>query len=240
MAEYTARLKKHEEVAHETMAFSFEKPEGLDYKAGQSAEWILTDSPEDNSGGESRTLSFASAPHEQDIMLATRMRDSAFKRALSEMEPGGEIRLKGPQGSFKLHNDETTPAVFLTGGIGATAVRSIVLQALHDRVPHRIHLFYSNRRPEDAAFLQEFEASRDANPEYTFVPTMTAMEESNREWDGETGHIDKNMLTRYIDDLGRPIYYIDGPPDMVEDLARMLEDAGVSDDNIRTEEFSGY
>ena len=66
------------------------------------------------------------------------------------------------------------------------------------------------------------------------------MEKSSRVWHGETGVISKAMLLKYIDDLTLPIYYIDGPPAMVNAMRQILSEAGVNDDNIRTEEFLGY
>jgi Na+-transporting NADH:ubiquinone oxidoreductase subunit NqrF len=76
------------------------------------------------------------------------------------------------------------------------------------------------------------------------VGTMTEMEKSSREWHGETGYISKPMLLKYIGDLKLPIYYVDnyvdGPPAMVTAMRETLGEAGVDDDNIRTEEFSGY
>ncbi len=237
---YKVRLKRKQEIAAGTMAFYFEKPQGFTYKAGQSADFTLINPAETDAEGDTRTLSLASAPYESDLMLATRMRDTAFKRVLKTMEPGTEVTLDAPRGSFTLHNDVDIPAVFLTGGIGVTPVRSIVLQAVHDQVPHRILVFYSNRRPEDAAFLDELMESHDTNPNYTFVGTMTRMKESSRKWHGETGFISKAMLLKSIDDLTLPIYYIDGPPAMVNAMQEMLGEAGVDDKNIRTEEFWGY
>ncbi|KXW57548.1 terephthalate 1,2-dioxygenase, reductase component 1 [Ferrovum myxofaciens] len=237
---YKVRLKFKREIAAETMAFYFEKPQEFAYKAGQSADCTLINPAETDAEGDTRALSLASAPYESDLMLATRMRDTAFKRILKTMEPGTELALDAPHGSFTLHNNVSIPAVFLTGGIGITPVRSIVLQAMHDRVPHRILVFYSNKRPEDAAFLGELMKSRETNPNYTFIGTMTQMKESSREWHGETGFISKAMLLKFIDDLTLPIYYIDGPPAMVNAMREILSAAGVDDDNIRTEEFSGY
>lgn len=69
---------------------------------------------------------------------------------------------------------------------------------------------------------------------------MTKMEKSQRRWHGETGHIDERMLAKYIGDLTSPIYYIVGPPAMVDALGNVLNAAGVNTDNIRTEEFTGY
>jgi uncharacterized protein YeaO (DUF488 family) len=240
MSIYKTRLKSRQEIAAGTMAFHFEKPEGFAYKAGQFADYTLITPPETDAEGNTRGFSLARAPYEDDLMLATRMRDTAFKRVLKNMEHGTELTLDAPYGSFTLHNNTQIPAVFLTGGIGVTPVRSIILQAVHDNVPHRIVVFDSNRRPEDAAFVDELMEPQKKNPNYTFVGTMTQMEKSDREWHGETGYITKAMLLKYVGDLTLPIYYIDGPPAMVNAMRETLGEAGVDDDDIRTEEFSGY
>ncbi len=70
---------------------------------------------------------------------------------------------------------------------------------------------------------------------------MTKMEHSRNTWTGETGYITKAMLERYIiDDLTAPIYYSTGPASLVAAMRKTLNEAGVDDDNIRTEEFTGY
>lgn len=240
MPSYKVKLKCKRKIAEGTMAFHFEKPAGFVYKAGQFADCTLINPAETDAEGNSRIFSLASAPYESELMVATRMRDTAFKRVLKTMEPGMEVALNAPHGSFTLHNNQSVPAVFLTGGIGVTPVRSIILQAIHDKLSHRIIVFYSNRRPEDAAFLDDLRESHTANPNYTFVGTMTQMEKSSREWHGKTGVISKAMLLKFIEDLTIPIYYIDGPPAMVKAMRQMLNETGVDDDNIRREEFSGY
>jgi len=237
---YETRLKGREEIACGTMVFHFEKPPGFDYKAGQFADYTLVNPSENDAEGSTRGFSLTSAPYENDLMAATRMRDTAFKRVLKTMEIGTDFLLDAPYGSFTLHNNSKIPAVFITGGIGITPVRSIVLQATHDKLPHKIFLFDSNRRPEDAAFLDDLMEAQKENPNFTFVGTMTEMEKSDREWHDETGLINKEMLLKYIGDLTLPIYYLCGPASMVAAMRKILNEAGVDDDNIRTEEFSGY
>lgn len=237
---YRTKLKSKEEIAAGTMAFHLEKPAGFIFKAGQFGDFTLVDPSETDAEGNIRGFSLASAPYEADLMFATRMRDTAFKRVLKTMEVGTEITLDAPYGSFTLHNNAKKPAVFLTGGIGVTPVRSIVLQAAHDKLPHKIFLFDSNRRPEDSAFLDELMNAQQQNPNYTFVGTMTDMEKSDLKWEGETGYITKAMLEKHVGDLTLPIYYLAGPASMVTAMRKTLNEAGVDDDNIRTEEFSGY
>ena len=240
MSIYETRLKKREEIADGTMAFYFEKPPKFDFKAGQFADYTLVDPSETDAEGNIRGFSLASAPYEEDLMSATRMRDTAFKRVLKTMKIGTELILDAPYGSFTLHNNSKVPAVFITGGIGITPVRSIILQATHDKLPHKIFLFDSNRRPEDAAFLDDLKEAEEKNPNFTFVGTMTKMENSSRAWPGETSLINKEILSKYVGDLTAPIYYLCGPASMVAAMRKILNDAGVDDDNIRTEEFSGY
>ncbi|WP_116474891.1 ferredoxin--NADP reductase [Zobellella maritima] len=240
MTTFTLKLKRKESIADGTLAFYFDRPAGFDFQAGQCARLGLIDPPETDEEGNGRIFSLAGAPYEQGLMVATRVRDSAFKRVLSAMAPGEELTLKGPYGSYTLHNKAETPAVFITGGIGVTPVRSMILQALHDEAGHRLTVFYANRRPEDAAFLDELTRACAEHANCTLIATMTQMDKSRRDWQGETGYIDQAMLRRYLDDLSRPVFYLDGPPAMVKAMRQMLNESGVDEDNIRTEEFAGY
>ena len=173
-------------------------------------------------------------------MVVTRMRETAFKRVLSATPSGAKVKVAGPFGNLILHNNVARAAVILAGGIGLTPFRSMVFHAAQEKLPHRICLFYSNQRPEDAAFLEELETLEKQNQNYSFIPTMTDMEKSHRAWNGETGRINKHMLSRHSNDARSPIYYIAGPPGMVKGLHTMLHESGVDDDDIRTEEFGGY
>lgn len=117
MATHKVRLKGRAEVAAGTLAFSFEKPSGFAYTAGQFVNVALIDPPETDDEGDDRTFSLASAPVEADPLFATRMRDTTFKRALKAASLGTPVRIAGPCGRMVLHDEPTRPAVFLAGGI---------------------------------------------------------------------------------------------------------------------------
>jgi ferredoxin-NADP reductase len=240
MGTYKLKLKTRRQIAEGTEAFHFEKPADFNFKPGQFINVTLISPPETDGEGNSRTFSIASAPEEQVLMVATRMRNTAFKRVLKTLPAGSQVEIKGPSGSFTLHNNPIRPAVFLTGGIGITPFRSIVLDAAKRKIPHQLYLFYSNRRPEDAPFLTELQDLERENPNYKFTPTMTQPEKSDRPWKGKTGYIDKEMLSESIRDLTKPIYYVAGPPEMVAGMRKMLNDSSVDDDDLRTEDFEGY
>lgn len=240
MAGYSSRLLGRTQVAEGTMAFRFAKPSEFDFKPGQFAIWTLLDPPETDAEGNERTFSIASAPFEDQLMFVTRMRDTAFKRSLKSIALGTEIRIAGPMGSLTLHRDSARPAVLLARGIGITPFFSIVKQASHDHLPQKLDLFYSNRRPEDAPFLNVLQELEETNPNFQLIPTMTDLTRSESKWAGETGFISKEMLARYVGDLQKPVYYIAGPPAMVAAMQETLVTSGIDEDNLRMEGFAGY
>ena len=236
---YLLRLQDRWEVAERTMAFRFEKPEGFVFKAGQAIDVTLINPSETDAEGYRRAFSIASAPDERMLLIATRMRDTAFKRVLATMPIGTQVEVEGPFGDLILHNDQDRAAVFLAGGIGITPFRSILLQAKRERLQHSLFCLYANRRPEDAPFLKELKALQEPHSR-TIVSTMTQVRPLDPTWDGEIGRIDQSMLARHLKFAVSPIYYLAGPPGMVKGLHQMLKSGGVRDDDIRIEEFSGY
>jgi ferredoxin-NADP reductase len=234
------RLRRQEEVAAGTSAFFFDKPAGFSFEAGQNALFTLVDPPETDAQGPSRPFTIASAPHEPELMIATRMRDTAFKRSLKAASPGLRMEMEGPSGVMVLHEETERPAVFLAGGIGITPFLSMARHAAKNALPHRIFLFYSNRRPEDAAFLDELRGLEGRNRNYRLIATMAEAGKSSRPWTGETGFIRRDMLERHLPDLLSPVYYFAGPPGMAMGMQSMLQELGVSENDMRSEEFYGY
>ncbi len=240
MALHDVALIRREAVAEGTMAFSFGKPAGFSHRAGQSLLLTLIDPPETDSEGNSRTFTIASAPHEPELMIATRMRDTAFKRVLKATPLGTKFRIDGPHGEMTLHDDASRPAVFLAGGIGITPFLSIARQAVHEGLPQRLWLFYSNRKPEDSAFLGELQQMQGTHPRLHLIATMTDHENSAHSWTGETGFIRREMIERHVPDFRSAVYYFAGPPAMTTAMHELLAGMGIDEPSMRYEEFYGY
>ncbi|MEO8269406.1 MAG: hypothetical protein ABI557_06785, partial [Aureliella sp.] len=96
------KLISKETIADGTMAFHFSKPDGFEFRAGQCADFTLIDPPQTDQEGDIRAFSLVQAPYEPDLVVATRMRDSAFKRVLKELSTGTEVKLDVPGGDFTL------------------------------------------------------------------------------------------------------------------------------------------
>jgi ferredoxin-NADP reductase len=117
---------------------------------------------------------------------------------------------------------------------------SMIKDALEKKLLHPLFLFYSNRREEDAPFLGELETLARQHPSFKLIATLTKPKKAASSWRGETGRIDHSMIKRYVDDLTSPVYYVAGLPDMVSAMKTVLTDSGVSEENIRAEEFTGF
>lgn len=212
------------------MAFRFAKPAGFSFKPGQSVSIALLDPPAEPNSAR-RTFSLASAPFEDELAIATRMREgSAFKRALKTLPDGAQVRLTGPLGAMTLHEDAARAAVFIAGGIGITPFRSMLLQAERDRLAHRLLLAYSNRRREHAAFLAELQALERRNERFRLLAVMTDAD----------GMLNEETLRRFAGNAAAPVHYLAGPPAMVEAMKAILTRIGVGADDVRSEEFFGY
>ena len=194
MALTTVQLQRREEVAHGTLAFHFDKPAGFTFRPGQAVDLVLRDPLVAGTEGARHAFSIVGAPQENELVLTTRMRDSAFKNALARLPIGGAAEIEGPFGSLTLHNKPDRAAVLIAGGIGITPFMSMLRHATHAALPHRLVLVYSNRRPEDSAFLSELQRMEGDNPHFRLVATMSRMAESGLPWMGETGKIDEALL----------------------------------------------
>jgi len=222
------------------MAFWFDtNGASFEFRAGQHADFVFAHPSIGHQNDNSRTFSLASSPRDKGpIMIATRMRKTDFKTTLMAAALGTKFIVSRPMGVFTLHGDISRPAVFLAGGIGITPIRSIIQQAAQERLPHKLYLFYSNREADDATFMEEFEDLTAQHPNFLLISTVTG--HRTLSWPYEKGHIDREMLRRCLIGLKGPVYYIAGPSGMVTAMTDLLRSSGVSDDDIKTEEFGEY
>lgn len=228
---YDVKLLHKREVAEGTMEFTIEKPKGFEYRAGQYGDLVLPPSTGLDDSNNKHGFSFVSAPCEDTLRMATRMRTtSKYKQAAAKVPEGTMVKLLALWGDFTLQKNDKIPAVFLIGGIGITPVRSIIAQATHDKTNHEITLIYSNRAPAQAAYTDELKHFAEVNKNFTFVPVYSDTE----------GFVNADTVRRHVSDINTSRYYLAGPETMVKAMRKVLDEVGADEDNIKTEEFEGY
>jgi len=232
-----ATVAEKREVAKGTLLVTFAVEDYPDYRPG-AYFWVeLADRGHQDEKGLRRHISLVTSPTDKDLVgLATRIRDTAFKQTLAELEVGDAVEVEEPKGSFLLPEDTNARYVFIAGGIGITVFRSMLRYIHEAQLPYEITLVYSNRDRESAAFLDELEGLEQQLPGLTLVLTMT----DDEGWDGETRRIDAAMLREHLGDLHGYHFLVAGPPAMTEAVAAELHSAGVSEERVLASKFSGY
>jgi ferredoxin-NADP reductase len=234
-----ATIKEKREVAKGTMMVTFDlQGEDVDFQPGQYFWVELLDPPYDDEKGARRHITVVTSPTEKGVLgLATRLRDSAFKRSLAEMPEGSEVDVEQPKGSFVLPEDTSKDYVFVAGGIGITVFRSMLRYVADKGLDYTVTLVYSNRDRESTAFFDELQELEQAIPGLRVVFTMT----EDEDWDGETRRIDPNMLRDVLGtDLDGLHFMVAGPPGMAKAVEAELLEAGVPEEQVESDSFSGY
>jgi ferredoxin-NADP reductase len=234
-----ATVKEKREVAERTLLAVFDLDgQEVDFRPGQYFWVELPDRGYDDEKGLRRHISVVTSPTERGVLgLATRIRDSAFKRTLAELQVGDEVDVEEPKGSFVLPEDTSRPYVFIAGGIGITVFRSMLRYIADTHQPYRVTLVYSNRNRAAAAFLDELEELRSRIPGLDVVLVFT----DEPGWEGESRHVDADVLRDHLaEPLDAYTYMVAGPPGMAEDVGEKVRAAGVPEEQVVVAKFSGY
>jgi ferredoxin-NADP reductase len=234
-----AHIKEKTEVAKGTLMVVFDLlGREVEFIPGQYFWVELPDAGYSDDRGLRRHISIVTSPNDRGVLgLATRLRDSAFKRTLAELPVGAEVDVEDPKGDFHLPEDTSKDYVFIAGGIGITIFRSMLKYIAEENVPYRITLLYSNRDRESTAFFDELQEREREIEGLKVVFTMT----EDRGWEGESRRIDADFVRDNVEgDLAGHTYIVSGPPGMVNGVADALEGEGVPEEQVIRSRFAGY
>lgn len=238
--QYNLKLLKKERIAKNTVSFFFQRPKLIDFIPGQFCRLTLN-IPDPGERGSSRFFSIASSPTEKDyLMIATNSDHTPFKKSLFSLPPKTAVQITAPYGSFILRPEESNPHIFLAGGIGITPFRSMIRYASDLSLSLPITLFSSFSLVEDIIFKKEFEQIEKKHSWFKFVQTITQPQNSKLAWEGTIGRIDQQFIRKYVTNLPSSLFYIAGPPAMVDAMTDIVKSLGVDESHIRKEKFTGY
>jgi ferredoxin-NADP reductase len=234
-----ALVKETREVAEGTLLVVFDlQDEEVDFRPGQYFWVELLESPYEDEKGLRRHFSVVTSPTERGVLgVCTRLRDTAFKKTLAELKVGDEVEVEPPKGDYALPEDTSPSYVFVAGGIGITVFRSMLRYIADTGEPYRVTLVYSNRDRASTPFLDELQELERQIPGLRLLLTMT----EDEGWEGETRYVGPELLSDHLDgELADYTYLVAGPPPMVEAVAGQLAEAGVPEEQVLPDRFSGY
>ncbi len=232
MQEYTITLRAKKDIAQNTMQYDFDKPKDFTFRAGQFAILDMPHPVHRDERPSFRSLSIASAPHEEILSFIMRNSQSAFKQNMLALHTGDAVTMKAPLGHMALPEDESVPVVFLAAGVGITPVRSMLRHAEQEQLKNPITLFYANRQKATAACLDE--VMQCAVENYTCLAVMSR---PTPQWTGLRGRINKEMIKDHVSDFVQTQFYVIGTTGFVGAMKEILQDLDVADHQLHIDNF---
>jgi ferredoxin-NADP reductase len=232
-------MKFEEKVAaviprtYNVKSYRFIRPSSLDYKAGQFMFVTLK-----VDGQEMRKpFSISSSPTEMDFVEFTKkFTGHPFSNRLDGLKIGDPVTIDAPFGSFTFEG-ESERIGLLSGGVGITPLRCICKFCTEMKLDTKVTLLYGNRTEADIVFRQELEQMQRQNNNLKIVFTV---DEPETDWEGYTGNIDAEMIKTEIPAYPETLFYLCGPPAMVQAMENLLKALNVPTENVKKETFSGY
>ncbi|MDP8299057.1 MAG: FAD-binding oxidoreductase [Candidatus Tantalella remota] len=234
MIEFNTEVLEVIQRTKDVKSFRFRSKEDADFTAGQWFFLTIKIGEEE----QTKPFSFSNSPTEKGYLEFTkRLTQSDFSKTLDKLVPGDVAKIKMSYGNFSLEAGGKK-ILILSGGIGITPVRSMCKYATDTGLDVDIALLYGNAAEDEIVFRDDFDAMQKENSFLKVVHTLACPVDG---WKGCCGFIDKNMIFREFPDCDERVYYVCGPPAMVNCLTPVLKEGmGVSDDRIILERFMGY
>lgn len=180
-------------------------------------------------------FSISSAPAGRPDVAFTIKQSGDFTNRIGEVPVGTRAWLDGPHGHFVLPDPHPDRIAFIAGGVGFAPIISMLRQLRAERWRGRAALVYGNRVETQLLYREELrQMAGELNLELHLV-----LSEPPPGWTGPVGELDREMLDACLDPVDRAgwVYFVCGPPPMMNSVEHSLRDFGVPARQIVAERF---
>lgn len=200
------------------------------FHAGQFLHLALDAYAPDRPWPESRIFSIASAPSERAVRLDVTVsaKGRFTRRLLGTLRAGDACWLKLPYGEFLFPPDR--PLVLIAGGVGITPYLSLLRQRLEERSAQPLRLHYGVRSASHYLFGDLLDRCAAELPDFALTATC---EDGSRP--GRRGRPDVDEIVGAAP--AGALFYLSGPPAMIEAFRRRLAELDVAADRIRVDDW---
>jgi len=211
------------------------EPRTIEFIAGQ---YIRLDSkPYGNQPAVSRIFSLASPPARNErIELIIRRNPLGICTPwiFDVLQVGESVTFTAPFGGFRL-SDSLTPALFVAGGSGMSALWGILQDMIEKKIERKIRFFFSVSTQAELYFMDRLSILEKEHDWFSFIPCLSG-EPQGSAWKGERGNVSEIIGRRY-DEAAEKEAYLCGPPGMVQACVQALTAMGLAKDKIFFDAF---
>lgn len=238
-AEYRVKITKITHLTHDIIMVRCQaiEPQFIHVEAGA---WMLFHTPPSDfcPQGVNRSFSIASDTRDKrnlDFIIRRNPKGLCTKWIFEQMQVGNDITIDGPHGEFRLQN---TPkdAIFIAGGSGLSAIRSILLEMKNKKIAKKATLFFGAVSGRDLYLVDELRGMENTLPGFTFIPALSAPSPEDN-WQGETGLITE-VVARHLEHAADKEAYLCGSPGMLDACIKVLTAKGMPESAIFFDKFA--
>lgn len=221
---YNMKVKIHSilPLNHNVRCFRTEKPDDYHFQPGQAT---LVAIDKDGLREEKRPFTFSSLPQEDTLEFTIKIYPTheGVTDSMDDLQPGDSLILDDAWGAITYQGTGT----FIAGGAGVTPFLSILRDQAQKNGHTENQLLFSNRTLNDLFLVRELDHLTHGNMDLIFTQEDSSRYPKQR--------VDKAYLQKWVNDYDR-MFYVCGPPSMVEEVQENLRELGASSDKIVTEE----
>lgn len=218
---------------HDVKSIRFSRPLLFDYKPGQ---FMFVSIPGED-GELKKHFTISSSPTETDFLeLTKKFTGSVYSNVLNSLKIGDKVKIDAPYGNF-VFDKKIEKMGMLSGGIGITPLRSICKYATDLKMDKSIFLIYGNNTYEDIVYKDELDQLQKKSQQFKVIHILN---KPPLDWKGYEGFIDAEVIRKEIPDYKDRVFFICGPPGMVNAMKELLREFELNKNQIKVENFTGY
>lgn len=210
-------------VTHDVKSFVVERPPNYSFVPGQATEVSIN---KEGWQDEKRPFTFTSLPNVEFLQFIIKIYpvDKGVTNELQNLKVGDELILHDVFGAIH-YKDKGT---FIAGGAGITPFIAIFRKLRIDKEIEGNRLIFANKTSNDIILKEELEGLFGDD----FINILSDEKTSGY----ASGMISKSFLEKQIKNMNG-MFYVCGPPPMIESVTGQLKELGVEEQSIITEDM---
>jgi predicted ferric reductase len=181
-------------------------------------------------------FTISSSPSDREYISFTIKESGDFTNTIGATKPGELARVEAPFGRFSyLRLPAFDRLVMIAGGVGITPMLSCLRHIAKSGVARPLMLIWANKTKDDIFLESELSELIAALPDLKAHHVLSRQPD----YDGLTGHLDRNLLLKLIPNPTRNTHImLCGPIAMMKSVREEIRKAGIPRSRIHTERFS--
>lgn len=174
-------------------------------------------------------ISISGDPARPETIVHTIRAVGPVSTALTRLQPGDSIGLRGPFGSaWPVAQAVAKDVLVIGGGIGLVPLRPAIHHLLAQRGAYnRVAILYGAREPAEMLYPQELDAWRAGSD----IQVQVTVNRAGADWRGQVGYV-TDLLPRTRFDPANTIAMICGPEPMIRASVVALQDQGLAAEQV--------